>query len=38
MADPTAQRRPVSTQACPACGLEGHDTDARHCKFCGAAP
>jgi voltage-gated potassium channel len=29
--------RPVSTQACPACGREGHDTDAKHCKFCGTA-
>jgi voltage-gated potassium channel len=27
----------VSTQACPECGAEGHDVDARHCKFCGAA-
>ena len=26
----------VSTQACPVCGAEGHDSDARHCKFCGA--
>ncbi|MCM2270096.1 MAG: ion transporter [Thermoanaerobaculia bacterium] len=26
----------VSTQACPACGQEGHDADARHCKYCGA--
>lgn len=30
------QRGPVSTQACPSCGLEGHDADAVHCKFCGA--
>jgi voltage-gated potassium channel len=28
-------RRP-STEACPACGAEGHDLDARHCKYCGA--
>jgi voltage-gated potassium channel len=27
----------VSTQACPECSAEGHDSDARHCKFCGAA-
>ena len=27
----------ISTQACPECSAEGHDTDARHCKFCGAA-
>jgi voltage-gated potassium channel len=31
-----ASRRPVSTQACPNCSAEGHDIDARHCKFCGA--
>jgi len=29
--------RKVSTQACPECSAEGHDTDARHCKFCGEA-
>jgi voltage-gated potassium channel len=28
--------RPVSRQACPACGSEGHDIDAAHCKYCGA--
>jgi len=28
--------RPVSRQACPACGVEGHDFDAVHCKYCGA--
>ena len=27
----------ISTQACPSCGAEGHDADARHCKWCGAA-
>ena len=26
----------VSTQACPECSAEGHDDDARHCKYCGA--
>ena len=25
-----------STQACPECSAEGHDEDAKHCKFCGA--
>jgi voltage-gated potassium channel len=30
-----AARAPVSTQACPACGRDGHDADAAHCKFCG---
>jgi voltage-gated potassium channel len=29
--------RAVSSQACPACGAEGHDEDATHCKYCGAA-
>jgi voltage-gated potassium channel len=24
-------------RACPACRADGHDTDARHCKYCGAA-
>lgn len=27
--------RAVSRQACPACGAEGHDLDATHCKYCG---
>lgn len=26
----------VSTQACTECSMEGHDADAKHCKFCGA--
>ncbi|MHC4628608.1 MAG: ion transporter [Planctomycetota bacterium] len=26
----------TSRQACPSCSAEGHDRDARHCKFCGA--
>jgi voltage-gated potassium channel len=26
----------VSTQACPECSLQGHETDAVHCKWCGA--
>jgi voltage-gated potassium channel len=26
----------TSRQACPDCSAEGHDRDARHCKFCGA--
>jgi voltage-gated potassium channel len=28
--------RAISRQACPACGAEGHDVDATHCKYCGA--
>ena len=31
-----AFKKKVSTQACPECSLEGHDSDARFCKFCGA--
>jgi voltage-gated potassium channel len=27
----------LSTQTCPACLSEGHDADARHCKYCGSA-
>lgn len=27
---------PVSTQACPSCGKDGHAYDASHCKHCGA--
>ena len=30
-------RSSISTQACPQCAREGHDTDAIFCKFCGAA-
>jgi len=29
--------RRVTTRACPACGSEGHDADAQHCKYCGRA-
>lgn len=29
-------QKPVTTQACPACMAEGHDTDALFCKYCGA--
>jgi len=31
-----AARKPVSTQSCPQCSAEGHDTDAKFCKYCGA--
>ena len=31
-----ARKRPVSTKACPACSVDGHDVDARFCKYCGA--
>ena len=29
-------KKEISTQACPDCSAEGHDPDAKHCKFCGA--
>lgn len=29
-------RHKLNTQACPSCSAEGHDSDAVHCKFCGA--
>ncbi len=31
-----AARAASNTQACPSCGAEGHDNDARHCKYCGS--
>ena len=30
-------KKGVSTQACRQCSAEGHDPDAKHCKYCGAA-
>lgn len=30
-----ARAQQPTTQACPGCGAEGHDADARFCKFCG---
>lgn len=34
-----AARKPqqINTQSCPSCGLEGHDSDAVFCKYCGSA-
>jgi voltage-gated potassium channel len=31
-----AFKRQISTQACPECSAEGHDVDAKHCKYCGS--
>ena len=31
-----AYKRNISTQACRQCSAEGHDPDAKHCKYCGA--
>lgn len=33
----TARRNAVSTQACPNCGSEGHEVDAKFCRNCGSA-
>lgn len=30
-----AMMRKENQQACPGCGREGHDSNARYCKFCG---
>lgn len=30
------KNKEVSTQACPQCSKEGHDKNAKHCKYCGA--
>jgi voltage-gated potassium channel len=29
-------KKTVSTQACKQCSAEGHDPDAKHCKYCGS--
>ncbi|HPG39677.1 MAG TPA: ion transporter [bacterium] len=34
-AEMTHLRIKISTQACPVCSAEGHDSDAGYCKFCG---
>ena len=30
------ESEPVSSQCCMACSAEGHDADAKYCKYCGA--
>lgn len=30
-----ASKKKLTTQSCPECSSEGHDHDAKHCKFCG---
>jgi voltage-gated potassium channel len=32
-----AAARKLRNEACPACAAEGHDLDAKHCKYCGHA-
>lgn len=31
------KKRTISTQACPECSAEGHDPDAKFCKYCGGS-
>ncbi len=31
------RRSMITTRSCPACTREGHDADARYCKFCGVS-
>ncbi|MCS7037417.1 MAG: ion transporter [Saprospiraceae bacterium] len=31
------RHQPINTQSCPSCSAEGHDDDARYCKYCGSA-
>ena len=35
-AELAAARKDLTRQACPACSAEGHDPDARFCKYCAA--
>jgi voltage-gated potassium channel len=30
-----ARKKKFGHQSCPGCGKEGHDDDAKHCKYCG---
>jgi voltage-gated potassium channel len=30
-----AKKRQQKNETCPGCGREGHDMDAKHCKYCG---
>jgi voltage-gated potassium channel len=30
-----ASAQPISTQACPSCGIGGHEHDAVYCRRCG---
>lgn len=29
------RRKSTNTQSCPSCSADNHDTDAKHCKYCG---
>jgi voltage-gated potassium channel len=32
----SATRKSITTTACSECAAQGHDPDAKHCKYCGA--
>ena len=32
----SASRKSITTTSCPECAAEGHDVDAKHCKYCGS--
>lgn len=32
-----AYKKEITTQTCPQCTRQGHDKDAKHCKYCGAS-
>ena len=32
----TQKKVPTNTQACPDCTQQGHDENAKYCKYCGA--
>lgn len=31
-----AKAKKISTEVCPSCGSEGHEADAKYCKYCGS--
>jgi voltage-gated potassium channel len=31
----SVRKKPITTVACPHCTAQGHDNDAKHCKYCG---
>ncbi len=37
IASATKRQQALTTRCCPACLAHGHDPDAKHCKYCGAA-
>lgn len=37
MAQAFKEKETISTQSCPQCSAEGHDSNAKFCKFCGSA-